>query len=105
MINIDTHSDGEAGAVLIRAIAPLAGLPGDPRLGRGPGKVTRALGLDRSHARLDLAHSNDLFDALHATPPKLGIGPRNGVAFAGARAKRKLRFYWHGHASVTRPNA
>ena len=89
----------------MRAVAPLTGLGDDPKIGRGPGKVTRALGLDRSHDRLDLTHSNDLFVAEHAHPPKLGVGPRIGVAYAGAWARRKLRFYWRGHPAVTRPNA
>ena len=55
MFNIVTGSDGEGQAVLIRAIAPLVGLADDPNVGRGPGKVTKALGLDRSHDRKDLA--------------------------------------------------
>src|SRR3569832_1772935 len=105
MFNIVTNSDGEAGAVLIRAIAPLAGIPDDPSIGRGPGKVTRALGLDRSHDRLDLAHSNDLFVTLHATPPKLGNSPQNNDTNTNARAKHKQRNNRHGHATDTRPNA
>ncbi|MEO6774686.1 MAG: DNA-3-methyladenine glycosylase [Kofleriaceae bacterium] len=105
MFNIVTNADGEAGAVLIRAIAPLAGLGDDPLVGRGPGKLTRALGLDRRHDRLDLTGSQALFIAAHAHPPRLGVGPRIGVAYAGAWANRKLRFYWRGHAAVTRPNA
>lgn len=104
MFNIVTGKVDEPSAVLIRAIAPLAGLPDDPAIGRGPGKVTRALGIDRSHDRLDLV-DGELFVARHAVPPKLGIGPRIGVAYAGAWARRKLRFWWRGHPSVTRPNA
>ena len=55
MFNIVTGTEGEGQAVLIRAIAPLTNLGDDPKIGRGPGKVTRALGLDRSHDRRDLA--------------------------------------------------
>lgn len=105
MFNIVTGREGEPQAVLVRAIAPLAGLPNDPAVGRGPGKVTRALGINRSHDRLDLVHSGELFVARHDKPPKLGIGPRIGVDYAGAWARRKLRFWWRGHPSVTRPNA
>jgi len=105
MFNIVAGNAGEPQAVLIRAIAPLVGLPDDPAVGRGPGKVTRALGLNRSHDRLDLTHTEDLFVARHAVPPKLGTGPRIGVDYAGAWARRKLRFWWRGHPAVTRPNA
>jgi len=104
MFNIVTGTDGEGQAVLIRAIAPLAGLPDDVKVGRGPGKVTRALAIDRSHDRRDLG-SGELYVAPHVAPPAIASGPRVGVDYAGAWAKRKLRFYWRGHASVTRPNA
>jgi DNA-3-methyladenine glycosylase len=104
MFNIVTGPDGDGQAVLVRAIAPLAGLPDDPHVGRGPGKVTRALAIDRSHDRLDLT-TGPLYVAKHATPEKLAIGPRIGVDYAGAWAKRKLRFWWRDHASVSRPRA
>ncbi|CAN5391337.1 DNA-3-methyladenine glycosylase [soil metagenome] len=108
MFNIVTGADGDAEAVLIRAIAPIAGFGGgeglgdDPQVGRGPGKVTRALGLDRSHDRRDLAQGA-LYVVHHDTPPKLGIGPRIGVDYAGSWAKRRLRFWWRDHPAVTKP--
>jgi DNA-3-methyladenine glycosylase len=105
MFNIVTGADGDGEAVLIRAIAPIAafgGLGDDPRIGRGPGKVTRALELDRRHDRRDLARG-ELYVALHETPPKLGIGPRIGVDYAGRWAKRRLRFWWRDHPAVTKP--
>ena len=92
---------GPGQAVLIRAIAPLTGLGDDLKIGRGPGKVTRALGLDRSHNRRELA-IGDLYVASHTTPPKIAIGPRIGVDYAGSWARRKLRFWWHDHPSVTK---
>ena len=101
MFNIVTGPDGHGQAVLVRAIAPLAGLPDDPKVGRGPGKVTRALAIDRRHDRLDLT-SGQLYVAAHAKPPKVAIGPRIGVDYAGAWAKRKLRFWWPDHKSVSR---
>lgn len=101
MFNIVTGRDGDGEAVLVRAIAPLAGLPEDPAIGRGPGKVTRALGIDRRHDRRDLARGA-LYVAAHARPPKLARGPRVGVAYAGEWAKQPLRFWWADHPAVSR---
>src|SRR5689334_22449200 len=102
MFNIVTGAAGEGQAVLIRAIAPLAGLPDDPAVGRGPGKVTKALGLDRRHDRQDLA-LGPLFVAATDARPRLARGPRIGVDYAGAWAARPLRFWWRDHPSVSRP--
>jgi DNA-3-methyladenine glycosylase len=106
MFNIVTGTAGEGQAVLIRAIAPYLGLPDDPSTGRGPGKVTQALGLDRRHDRRDLAHG-DLFvaAAAPARTPRIARGPRIGVAYAGAWASRPLRFWWRDHPAVSRPAA
>jgi DNA-3-methyladenine glycosylase len=101
MFNIVTGPAGSGEAVLVRAIAPLVGLPDDPAIGRGPGKVTQALRLDRRHDRRDLARGQ-LFIAEHARPPRLARGPRIGVAYAGAWADRPLRFWWPDHPSVSR---
>jgi DNA-3-methyladenine glycosylase len=101
MFNIVTGVEGEGQAVLIRAIAPLEKLGDDLKIGRGPGKVTKALALDRSHDRKDLS-IGDLYVRAHATPPKVGVGPRIGVDYAGSWARRRLRFWWDGHASVTK---
>jgi DNA-3-methyladenine glycosylase len=101
MFNVVAGLDGEGQAVLIRAIAPHAGLPADPAIGRGPGKVTQALALDRRHDRRDLAHG-DLFIAAALSPPRISRGPRIGVAYAAAWADRPLRFWWRDHAAVSR---
>jgi DNA-3-methyladenine glycosylase len=102
MFNIVTGGEGEGQAVLIRAIAPLAGLPDDASLGRGPGKVTTALALDRSHDRQDLARG-ELYVAAHATPTprQIARGPRIGVAYAGAWAEKPWRFWWRDHPAVS----
>jgi DNA-3-methyladenine glycosylase len=101
MFNVVTGPDGHGEAVLVRAIAPLVGLPADPTVGRGPGKVTQALHLDRRHDRRDLARG-PLFIAEHARPPKLSRGPRIGVAYAGAWAAKPLRFWWPDHPAVSK---
>lgn len=101
MFNIVTGREGEGQAVLIRAIAPLVGLPDDVTIGRGPGKVTKAMSLDRSHDRKDLA-TGALFVARHRKPPSIAKGPRVGVAYAGEWAARPYRFWWRNHPSVSR---
>jgi DNA-3-methyladenine glycosylase len=107
MFNIVTGEDGQGQAVLIRAIAPYEGLADDAAIGRGPGKVTKALVLDRRHDRRDLAKG-----ALYVAPrpvfptawPALTIakGPRIGVDYAGSWAAKPWRFWWKGHPAVSR---
>jgi DNA-3-methyladenine glycosylase len=105
MFNIVTGEAGQGQAVLIRAIAPSVGLPDDPHVGRGPGKVTTALGLDRRHDRKDLARGS-LFVARGEPPPEVARGPRIGVDYAGPWAAEPLRFWWRDHPSVSgRPSA
>jgi DNA-3-methyladenine glycosylase len=101
LFNIVTGAAGEGQAVLIRAVAPGVGLPDDNAVGRGPGKVTQALALDRRHDRRDLARG-DLFVAAALSPPRIARGPRIGVDYAGAWARRPLRFWWRDHPAVSR---
>lgn len=105
MFNIVTGAEGSGQAVLIRAIAPHAGLPEDPAIGRGPGKVTTALLLDRSHDRRDLARGALFVAAAPESPPAIATGPRIGVDYAGAWATRPYRFWWRDHPSVSRIKA
>lgn len=112
MFNISTGEDGRASAVLIRAVTPLLGIPAAAgatgaalaAIGRGPGKLTTALGIDRGHNLLDLtADEAALWLAKVAEPPGLAVGPRVGVDFAGEWAAAPLRFTWRGHPAVSRP--
>lgn len=114
MFNVSTGEDGKASAVLIRAVAPALGLPSDPAIGRGPGKLTAALGIHRGHDRRDLTRdlpgdlpsapaSSELWLAALASPEALNVGPRVGVDYAGEWAAAPLRFAWRGHPSVSRP--
>lgn len=103
MFNIVAHRAADlAGAVLVRAVAPLHGLPDDVQVGRGPGKVTRALGLSRAHTGLAL-DGDELFVARWKPVPaaRIARGPRIGVDFAGAWAKEPLRFTVAGHRAVS----
>jgi len=100
MFNIVTGATGSGQAVLIMIGVLLTGLGDDQKVGSGPGKVTRALLLDRRHDRRDLG-KGALFVAAHTVPPRVAVGPRIGVHYAGLDAKAPLRFWWNGHPSVS----
>jgi DNA-3-methyladenine glycosylase len=102
LFNVVAGPAGEPQAVLIRAIAPHAGLPDDPTVGRGPGKVTTALRIDRRQDRRDLA-KGALFITRGdgARRPSIERGPRIGVDYAGPWAAEPLRFWWRDHPSVS----
>ena len=62
-INVVTETEGVAGAVLIRALEPVAGLPlmkrrrgveRDQLLCSGPGRLTQAMGITGAHNGVDL---------------------------------------------------
>ena len=100
-MNVVTEPDGTGAAVLLRALEPVSGL--DPNT-RGPGRLCKAMGIDRSHYGADLC-GPELFLARDPQPrPPLEIAnsPRIGVDYAGEWAKRPLRFYIQGNAYVSR---
>lgn len=103
-MNFVTEEDGTAGAVLIRAAEPLVGFEdvADPRPLAGPGKVCAALAVSRAHKGLDLC-APPLFVADDGfVVPRIGRSARVGVDYAGAWARRKLRFYIPGNPHVSR---
>ncbi|MGF1678370.1 MAG: DNA-3-methyladenine glycosylase [Candidatus Methylacidiphilales bacterium] len=104
LFNVVTNTEGEADAVLIRAVEPLRGEgcmarrrgrpAGDPHLTDGPGKVAQALGLTREHNGISLA-GNRLWiegDGFMIEPQRILSGPRIGVSYAGDDAKLPWRF-------------
>jgi DNA-3-methyladenine glycosylase len=71
-LNITTQATGTPGAVLIRAVEPIEGLQAmrrlrpnvsDPNLTNGPGKLTKALGIDRALNEVDMTKPSPLFVA------------------------------------------
>ena len=98
-LNVVTEPEGHGAAVLIRALEPVRNLAGRAS---GPGLLCRALGVDRRLNGADL-----LGDTLCITDPdpaefRIVKRPRIGVDYAGAWARRLLRFYIRGNASVSR---
>lgn len=100
-MNVVTEGEGQASAVLIRAVEPVANLLGR---GAGPGLACRALGIDLRRNGHDLV-SPDLFVAAAPAAARVTIvkRPRIGVDYAGSWARRLLRFYIRGNPHVSRP--
>ncbi len=89
-----------ASAVLVRALEPVAGLTGSTR---GPGLLCAAMGIDRRHTGSDLtASSLFIADAPALAARQIARRPRIGVDYAGAWARRLLRFYEKGNPNVSR---
>ena len=99
-LNVVTQPAGHGSAVLLRALEPVANLPGRTC---GPGLLCRAMGIDKRLNGHDLL-SDDLFIAEPETAERIAIvkGPRIGVAYARHWARRHLRFYIKGNAFVSR---
>jgi DNA-3-methyladenine glycosylase len=99
-INVVTEREGHASAVLIRALEPVRNLAGRTS---GPGLLCRAMEIHRRLNGHDL-QSTDLYVATAAQGESLAIvkRPRIGVAYAGAWARRLLRFYIKGNACVSK---
>jgi DNA-3-methyladenine glycosylase len=88
--NTVTEQPGMPGAVLIRAIQPLE----NAERGSGPALVCRALQIDRSSNGLDLTTSDLFLEAgTDVLDGDVRVGPRIGVAYAGAWAAHPWRFW------------
>jgi len=98
-MNVVTEREGQASAVLLRALEPVINIEGKTS---GPGLLCRALGIDRRLNGHDLL-SDDFFIAeSDATKFSVVKRPRVGVDYAKHWAKRLLRFYIKGNAFVSR---
>ncbi len=99
--NVVTDVAGHPSAVLVRALEPIDGC-----LGRtdGPGKLTRALGVTRARNGADLVAGPLWIEQASAVDPRqIAEGPRIGVDYAGAWARRLLRFWLRGNPWVSAP--
>ena len=111
-LNVVTKPVGQPECVLIRALEPLAGLETmAARSGRakseqlcaGPGRLCRAMGLDRSLSGVTLL-SGDFFLAEGRRIPEELIlsSPRIGVDYAGEDKDRPWRYYVKGSPFISR---
>jgi len=111
LLNVTSEAPGVGGGVLLRAVEPLEGINesmvsscGTTRradLGRGPGRLTKALQVDLREDGLDLCAAGPLWLAATAeiTGP-IGKSVRIGIT---RNANRLLRFYERGNAHVSGP--
>ena len=88
-LNVVTERDGFPAAVLIRAVEI------DGELIDGPGRLCRALAIDRTLNRVDLTIGKELWfedrgGRIHSR--LIGAHPRIGVEYAGTWAKKPWRF-------------
>jgi len=104
MFNVVTNLAETPHAVLIRAVEPILGIEdmllrtgkkkADHTLTRGPGNVTKALGIHTSHTGINL-QSDQLFladDGFVAKRSAILATPRIGVDYAGEDALLPYRF-------------
>src|SRR5207237_9786148 len=99
-INVVTEPEGQAAAVLLRALEPVKNIEGRTQ---GPGLLCRAMRIDKRLNGADLESENFFIAApLDMAPFAIVKRPRVGVDYAGHWARRQLRFYIAGNAFVSR---
>ena len=113
LVNVVTEADGHPAAVLIRALEPLDGIAlmterrsPDGRhvevagLCRGPGNLTKALGITLAENRLDVSGSQLWVEDRGMRPARVTWGPRVGIRVA---VDRPWRCWIDGNQSVSGP--
>jgi DNA-3-methyladenine glycosylase len=109
LLNFVAEPEGDAAAVLIRALEPTAGLEAmrerrgdrpDGELCSGPGKLTEALGIGLERNGADLSRDPFLILGPEGPPPTVVTGPRIGITKA---IDRPWRFSAAGNRFVSRP--
>ncbi len=99
-LNVVTEAEGYPAAVLIRALEPGHGVT---LATNGPGRLCRALGIDRSLNGADLTAGLLRIESRGDRPPadQISTSPRIGVDYAGAWAERPWRFFLAASPSVS----
>jgi DNA-3-methyladenine glycosylase len=109
LLNIVTEEEGIAGAVLLRALAPLQGPGQEESSGRrrigptdGPARLCRALSVDGSLNGLDLTEKRLLWVEEGPEVPSHAIhsGPRVGIAYAEPVDILSPRRFWINPSAI-----
>jgi DNA-3-methyladenine glycosylase len=112
LFNIVTNQKDKADAVLIRALEPLAGqsimqermkTKSLNKITSGPGKLTKALGIDRNHNGLFLQNHEIWIEegSSRVLEKSILASPRIGIDYAGEDAKLPWRFMLKGSEWVS----
>jgi DNA-3-methyladenine glycosylase len=110
LLNVSSEELGVGGGVLLRAIEPLEGMEqmtrsrGKARLadiGRGPGRLTKAMKVDLRQDASDLCAPGPLWLGTNAQATR-GIGKSTRIGLT-RNAHRLLRFYERGNPHVSGP--
>lgn len=114
LFNVVTNQEGQADAVLVRAIEPLDGVETmlerrnfeklTSAVAAGPGRLTQALGITTDHYGTDL-HGNKIWIEDRGpiiNDSQIEASPRIGVDYAGEHAERDWRFTVEGNAWVSK---
>jgi DNA-3-methyladenine glycosylase len=113
LFNVVTNKKDIPHAVLIRAVDPIQGIPSmvirtgkkqaDYTLTKGPGNVSRALGINTGHTGASLLNGEIFIasDDFVAGEKNILATPRIGVDYAGEDAKLPYRFILKGNPYVS----
>jgi DNA-3-methyladenine glycosylase len=115
MFNVVTNVKGKAEAILIRAIEPVVGVEAMMermktssvrKITSGPGKLTKALGIDRSFNGKNLSGHEIWIEDQHRTvkPSDIEKGTRIGIDYAGDDALLPWRFFLKNSVWVSKLN-
>ncbi|MBL7844416.1 MAG: DNA-3-methyladenine glycosylase [Cyclobacteriaceae bacterium] len=113
LFNVVTNQRGVADAVLVRAIEPVTGLENMYRrrgqvslyqLTSGPGKLTRALGIDRTYNGKVLYDDDVWIEdiGMKINSKHIEAGKRIGIDYAGDDANLPWRFMMKGNRWISR---
>jgi DNA-3-methyladenine glycosylase len=113
LFNVVTNVQDKPHAILVRGIEPVLGIETmlqrmgkekpDNAVGRGPGNVSKALGIAAQHTGLSLL-GNEIYiadDGVTIKPAGIAATPRIGVDYAAEDALLPYRFYVRGNPYVS----
>eukprot|EP01111_Echinosteliopsis_oligospora_P004032 TRINITY_DN1635_c0_g1_i1.p1 TRINITY_DN1635_c0_g1~~TRINITY_DN1635_c0_g1_i1.p1 ORF type:complete len:303 (+),score=97.56 TRINITY_DN1635_c0_g1_i1:90-998(+) len=119
LLNIVTNKEGEAHAVLIRAIQPEEGISTmlsrrwggrrikvDPSLTSGPGSTTKALGINTEHTGTKVYEESSYIwvedRGVSISEENIIASARVGIPYAGSAVDKPWRFRIHGNKYVSK---